>query len=293
VSEEQDAAYVYRPIYALPYWDVVGSFIVDAVADTAEASGRDERSLYPAAVAFVLWCWQSRGTPLERTRMFRQATVDEFIHRGMSHYANGSKATHRSALRLMVDTLNAADSSRSHRLLQRSAPTQPYTVTEIAALHSWATAQGTDRRKHDAIMLLALGLGAGLATREILAVRRMDLHTETDTTLVTIHTGRPRLVPLAPKWERPLRRILPELSDTGWAFRPGRQSSADGQITDFLLRSRTELDVRPSRMRATWLLEHLTVGTAPEELLRISGLKNYAALDKIRTFGSRIGVSKK
>jgi integrase len=286
------APYSYRPIYALPYWDIVGPFVVDAVTDTASESGRDERALYPAAVAFVLWCWQTRGTPLQRTRIFRQTTLDEFIHRGMVSYLNGSKATYRSALRLMIETLNPTDTTRSARALHRSAPTQPYTSREVAALHSWAAAQGTQRRKGDAITLLALGLGAGLATRELLGIRVRDLIGTADTIHVVVRQGRTRVVPLSEPWARPLRRILPDLSMSDWIFRPGRQSAADGQITDFLLRSRTELDVRPSRMRATWLLEHLTGGTPPEELLRISGLKNYAALDKIRLFTPTPGAAR-
>jgi hypothetical protein len=88
-----DGPYDYRPINALPYWDVIGTFITDAVTETATASGRPERSLYPAAVAFVLWCWQSRGTPLERHRIFRRATVEEFIHLAMTRFTNGSRAT--------------------------------------------------------------------------------------------------------------------------------------------------------------------------------------------------------
>jgi hypothetical protein len=289
MTDQPDAPYIYRPIYALPYWDTVGAFIVEAVTDTASATGRDVRSLYPAAAAFVMWCWQTRGTPLKRPRIFRQATVDEFIYLGMNAYANGSKATHRSALRLMTGTLNPTDTTRSSRPLHRSAPTQPYTAKEVAALHSWAIAQGTARRRNDAIALLALGLGAGLATRELLDVRGGDV-VDTDTIHIVVRQGRSRLVPLTTPWMQPLRRVLPDLIETDWLFRPGRKSAADGQITDFLLRSRTELDVRPSRMRATWLLEHMNSGTTAQKLLQISGLKTYAALDKIATFAPRTGV---
>lgn len=282
-------SYDYRPINALPYWDAIGTFITDAVTETATASGRSERSLYPAAVAFVLWCWQSRGTPLERHRIFRRATVEEFIHLAMTQFTRGSRATHRSTLWLMVETLNPIEMTRGHRPIPRSAPTKPYTPQEVAALHSWATSQGTERRRRDAIALLTLGLGAGLATREILGVRVADLDARNDDIQVIVWEGRPRLVPLLPGWQRPLRRTLAQLEPNDWLFRPGRASATSGQITDFLLRARTELDVRPSRMRTTWLLEHLTAGTPPQELLRISGLKNLAALDKIAVFAAKTG----
>ena len=289
MNDVREPGHDYRPINALPYWDVIGEFVNDAVADTAARSGREVTALYPAAVAFVLWCWQSRGTPLKRQRIFRQDTVEEFIHLGMTRYARGSKATHRSTLSLMVEALNPAETVRARRAIPRSEPTKPYTASEIAALHSWAIAQGTPRRQSDALALLALGLGAGLATRELLGVRVADLDMRSDQIHVIVWESRPRVVPLLAAWQRPLRRLQNNLRATDWLFRPGRIGANPGQITDFLLRARTELDVRPSRMRTTWLLEHLLSGTPPQELLRISGLKNLAALDKIATFAPSTG----
>jgi integrase len=289
MTDDQKPPYDYRPIYALPYWTVIGEFIDDAVADASSASGRAQRALYPATVAFVLWCWQSRGTPLERARIFRWASVEEFIHLGMKQYTRGSKATHRASLSLMVEALNPAEHAPARRAIPRSEPTKPYTPPEIAALHSWATSQGTSRRRRDAIALLALGLGAGLATRELLGVRVADVDTRNDHLYVIVRESRPRVVPFLPEWQRPLWRIIGDLKPADWIFRPGRTGVNPGQITDFLQRARTDLDVRPSRMRTTWLVGHLTAGTPPRVLLRISGLTNLAALDKITKFVPKTG----
>lgn len=266
---------------------MLGAFIEDAVAEAALLSGRTPRSLFPATVAYVLWSWQSRGTPLERSRIFCRALVEEFIHLGMGAYARGSKATHRATLTLLVDTLNPTEHTRARLPIPRSTPTAPYTEAEVAKLYSWATSQGTVRRQQDALALLVLGLGAGLATRELLAVRVSDVDTREAQAFVVVWEGRPRTVPISPSWRRPLRRIIGELDPADWAFRPGRSGANSGQVSDFLQRARTTLDVRPSRMRATWLLEHLDAGTAPHELLRISGLQNLAALDKIEAARAR------
>jgi hypothetical protein len=280
----------FRPINALPYWDVIGNFIRHAVLDAATRLGRPTEDLYPAVVPFVLWCWQTRGTPLEVPRIFRWQVLEEFIHRGMTEYMSGSRATHRSTLTLVVKVLNPADVRPDHRPIPRSRPTEPYTSAEVASLYGWATSQGTARRKQDALALLALGLGAGLATREILGVRTADIDSRTDQLLVMVWEGRPRTVPILESWQTSMRQAMEGTHPNSWVFRPGRVSATSGQITDFLQRARTHLDVRPARMRTTWLLEHLATGTAPAELLRISGLKNLAALDKITQFTPRTGV---
>jgi integrase len=226
---------------------------------------------------------------LEVPRIFRWQVLEEFIHRGMTGYLSGSRATHRSTLTLVVEVLNPADVRQHHRPIPRSKPTEPYTVAEVAALYSWATSQGTVRRRKDALAILALGLGAGLATREILGVKAGDIESSANRLLVMVWEGRPRVVPILDAWQPMMRRVLNDADPESWLFRPGRATATSGQITDFLLRARTDLDVRPARMRTTWLLEHLAIGTAPKELLRISGLKNLAALDKITQFAPRMG----
>lgn len=281
--------YTYGPIYALPYWDTIGPFILDAVQDAAASTNREPRTLYPATVAFVLWCWQTRGTPLERPRIFRRHTVEEFIHRGMDDYLRGSRATHRSTLYAMVGALNPAENTSNRRPIPRSESTRPYTTEDIAALSSWAASQGTVQRRRDATVLLALGLGAGLATRELLGVRTSDITTHPAEVTVMVWERRPRTVPLDPQWQSPLIDALLQLEPDNWVFRPGRQGIHAGQITDFLQRARTDLDVRPSRMRATWLHNRVEAGTPPFELLRISGLRNLAALDKVAAFTPTTG----
>jgi integrase len=283
MTENLKRPYDYTPINALPYWDVLGPFVTDAVAEVAVRTGRDGRTLSPATAAFALWCWQSRGTPLERHRIFRRSTIEEYIHLAMKAYSKGSRATHRATLTLMTGILNPAGLTDRQRPIPRSAPTAPYSPQEVAALYSWASAQGTEHRRRDAIALLTLGLGAGLAAREILGVRVSDIN-RAESLQVIVWEGRPRVVPLSPAWERSIRRILGDLHWDDWLFRPGRLNATSGQVTDFLLRARTDLDIRPARMRTTWLLEHLVGGTPPQELLRISGLQNLAALDKIAQF---------
>ncbi|TFD81090.1 hypothetical protein [Cryobacterium psychrophilum] len=139
-----------------------------------------------------------------------------------------------------------------------------------------------------ALALLALGLGAGLPTREILEVRTGDISFDTTTSgtptaSVVVWRGLPRVVPVLPDWVRTLRSVHDQLGEDAWMFCPGRTGTGagSGQVTNFLTRSRTTLDVRPARMRATWLVRHLAGGTPADQLLRIAGLKHYAALDKL------------
>ncbi|WP_157155909.1 hypothetical protein [Diaminobutyricimonas sp. LJ205] len=184
----------------------------------------------------------------------------------------------------MTEVLNPAELAGGHRAIPRSAPTAPYTEAEIASLYSWANTQTTPNRCRNALALLCLGLGAGLATRELLDVRTSDISLDGSSTRlsasVVVWRDRPRVVPIWSDWVRCLETVATALEPDDWFFRPGRSSTTPGQVTDFLTRSRTTLDVRPTRMRATWLVQHLAAGTPASDLLAISGLKHYSALDK-------------
>jgi len=278
----------YLPILALPYWDIIGEFVETSVAACLPHTDRDERDLHAAAVPMVLWCWQSRGMPLETQRIFRKVMIDQFVHLGMPGAARGSQSTLRSTLWRMTEILNPSTASGPHRPISRSAPTQPYSPGDVAELVSWAATQGTAVRRRDARTMLALGLGAGLAARELLEVQTTDVMIDTKglkpEAQIVVWRERTRVVPVLERWVSPLMQTLSEIPADSWVFRSGRQGSTPGQVTDFLTRSRSPLDVRPVRMRATWLVEHLTQGTPAAEVLRISGLQNFAALDRHMPF---------
>ena len=287
-SEHNRPAYL--PILALPYWAILGPFIEQAVEDSVIAGARNRRDLFAAATPFVLWAWQARGMPLVRSRVFRHSLVEQFIHLGMPGAAQGSRATLRSTLWRMTEVLNPASIHGDRRPIPRSTPTAAYSEAAIAELYSWANTQNTPARSRNALALLCLGFGAGLATRELLDVRATDISTDDHglhgpgSAAVVVWRDRPRVVPFRQEWIDTLRTVLCDSPDDGWLFRPGRTGTSPGQVTDFLTRSRTHLDVRPTRMRTTWLIQHLAERMPAAELLQISGLKNYAALDKLVPF---------
>jgi hypothetical protein len=292
VNDDSSTRTPYLPILALPYWPIIGEFVEAAVHDCARVCERHERDLFAAATPMVLWCWRARGTPLERKRVFRHSMIEQFIHLGMPGTPPGSRATLRSSLWRMAEVLNPGDAHGAHRPIPRSAPTCPYSEADVAALYSWANTQGTPRRRFDALAMLALGLGAGLATRELLEVRTGDIGIEPSpvgqaSASIVVWRDRSRVVPVQHDWVRSLQTVMATRDDDAFVFCPGRESATDGQVTNFLTRSRTNLDVRPVRMRATWLVRHLEAGMPAHELLRISGLQNYAALDKLVPFARK------
>lgn len=280
MSSPDRSSATYTPLLALPWWDTVGPFLTPLVEGAAEHLNLDPRVLYPVVTPFVLWCWQDRGLDLEPGQVFRQSVIEQFVATGMPEYARGSRNTFRGRLLRVANVVGTA-SQRELRPIGRSAPTTPYSTADIARLWSWSTSQNTPARQTDARVLLALGLGCGLAAREVLNLRVRDI--SSDGALVTVPSGRQRTVSVDGLWRAPLADRVVAAGRDEWAFRRRRNSVDVGQITDFVQRHRTAEDIRVVRMRATWLAGRIRAGQPTTDLLREAGLTQFAALDRYRS----------
>jgi integrase len=266
------------------YWPVIGDFVTRAVRETAAVSVYSERDLFAAATPLVLWAWQSQGWPLERDVMFTVEAIESFVGLGLQHYrSNAGRNTLRSRLLRISEAVAPEAEYPSLRPLGGSAASRPYSPTQVTLLRGWAINQHTPNRRSNAHALLALGLGAGLAGREILALTVEDVEVDDQGVVVHVPGDRTRDVPVLARWEDQLVHHLDRVRD-GFVFRQGRSSLNHNLITDFIARDPARVPLTTRRMHATWILHHLAAGTPLVPLLRAAGLSSPEALDRFLRF---------
>lgn len=270
----------YAPRDARPYWGHIGRFTVDATVDAAATMHLPQRELMVWVTPFILWCWQTACIPLKRDRIFSYKTIELFISTGAETYVGRSRSTLRSRLLRVSEALLESRPRYVPRVIGKHDRLRPYSTTETAELASWATTLSTTQRRSSAGNLLALCFGAGLATREILAARASDIITVTGEALVHVPGAEERIVPVQPDWQ-PYLDVPPHDSDP-LLFRPRRKTISESQVTDFVLATSTRLDVKPGRMRTTWLIRMLKAGTPAIDLLELSGLHNFGGSSRTR-----------
>lgn len=282
----QDEEHAYLPRMTAAYWAHIGSFVRAAVIDAAPRTAYSERELYAAATPLTLWAWQTAAMPLERDVIFTVRTIERFTAVGLAHY--GSKAgrnTLRSRLlRISEALLGAPVAPPSLRPLGGSDPSAPYTAREVVTLKSWAIAQTTAERRSNAEALLALGLGAGLAGREIVNLTVGDIQADDDGVLILIRGDRARSVPVLREWERALTERVNSRQAETWAFREQHAAANRNLITDFVSHSEGKIRLQARRMHATWIVQHLEAGTPLVPLLHAAGLHSPEALDRFLKF---------
>jgi len=158
----------------------------------------------------------------------------------------------------------------------------PYSDREVSLLRSWAANQNTAYRTVNATMILALGLGAGLVVREMAGVTAADVTIDDDGVLIAVTAGaRPRTVPVLAAWEDAIASVAsasmrPDL----WLLLPRRRLAYHRNLLpNFTLDTiNRPMSINAGRLRATWLVRHLSVGTPVNVLADAAGMASPSAL---------------
>ena len=271
--------YVYTPLIPHEYWTQICEFVQSTVRAAAPLTTYSEKQLYPITARLALWAWQTASLPLEVGVVFSPPVIDRFTSQGLPQYTKAGRNTMRSRLRRMADVLLGDEREPDReRPMGNSDAVRPYSQAEIAALYSWANGQPDGERYSSAMTLLALGLGAGLTGSEIARLKIGDIQVDNEGVVVHVGGTRPREVPVLREWERMLVERVTGRDPGSWAFREGQEGGNRNLVTDFAARSRGEVGLQARRMRATWIVGHLSSATPLPVLLQAAGLQSPAGL---------------
>lgn len=158
---------------------------------------------------------------------------------------------------------------------------------EQAALRSWAASRPTPKMRRDAGVLLALGLGCGLSAEDINPLRAG--HVDVTDRGVDVHIGgrRARTVTCLAAWEALLSDAVAAVGADELLFRSRRPSARPGSnyYSHFVERNANDGPrLNSQRARVTWIVHHLTCGTALNTLIAASGIRNGEALGRYLDF---------
>ena len=196
--------------------------------------------------------------------------------------AQTTMATFRSCLRRIGEVVNPSAPwepapARSYRHIKT-----PYAPGEIAQIEA-QIAHMIPTRARCAEALVVLGLGAGLDGRWAAKVT-------TDDVVPISHGGyavvvADRLVPVLATYEARLEALLAQCAPGEFLIGGSARhaNAANEAVTRLNLDPRgSKLDL--ARLRSTWLVHHLTVGTRLPELMEAAGLETLTVLGDLVEF---------
>jgi hypothetical protein len=267
-------------------WVAVRPFVIDG----AERLGLDHGAgaLRVARVLARLAAWAlGEGLPLDAEVVLDPDTVERFVAVGLD--GDRSRATYRATLRRVgpLLTKRAPWEARPSTVARRQVAV-PYTATELDVLRDDAFAQPTAGRVRAARALLALGAGTGLDGRWVARVEAADVTASGAAVLVRVGEPAARVVPVLARWQD---EVVELAASAGDEFLVGGRSLAKnraGSLAASIVVAHGHPRVSAARLRSTWLVAHLAMGTRLPELARAAGLQGVTVLSDLLAFVSAL-----
>ena len=260
-------------------WEKVRPFVTACAVQLHAINHRKLGRLLGLLARLAVWA-ERQGLPLTQETILDPDTVERFVTEAVSH--DRSASTYRSDLRHLgiALTRNAPWESQPAGLARRQVA-DPYTSIEIEQLKVDARTQATGLRRRAARAFLALGAGAGLDGRWVATVSASDVIKLSDAVLVRVGGPSARQVPVLAAWEG---EVVDLATSAGNQFLIGGRSLAPNRVSDLIYRlevPRGHPKLSPARLRSTWLVTHLAMGTRLPELARAAGLRGVFVLSDL------------
>ncbi|MEU5417839.1 hypothetical protein [Streptomyces sp. NPDC020667] len=235
----------------------------------------------------------SQGLPATAGAWLSGEFIEFFVLNGCPAVGEATQGNYRSRLlRLREAVIGPALRTGKPVRLSASDASRPYSPDEQVALWGWAAGQPTATLRSGCRVLLALGLGVGLDSPEVVPLRVHDVRTAGTGSPVTVAVRGPRtrLVVCRQRIEGVLAHEAEVARQEGLArylFRPDAAGRGKNTVTNFL--ARTVKDPRVpalsmGRARATWLVALIDGGLPLTVIVAASGVKTLHGLSRVLPF---------
>lgn len=267
------------------HWLTIRDFVLATMTDYLPHTQARIGPMLRHLVTYVDWMHHVADVPLERNQMLDPDMIAFYVA-NVTDISKSSRTTRRACLLRMCDFL-LPDMRRTVRMqpIGKEPAARPYSSEEIARLRKIATEQDTPYLRHSAWTLVVLGLGAGLASGDLLEVRREDIFEDERGVFVRVrHSNRcvPRVVPILDEFADEAMVLASCVQPGAWVFRSNRNTCGHGNVAAWArrLRGEGELRINLTRMRSTWIVRHLNAGVPLAALMRASGVTTCTGFDR-------------
>jgi site-specific recombinase XerC len=270
----------YRPQLSTVQWNAVREFTIENAVRMRPRTFENVRRLMTMSARFNAWVWTTTGTALTVERVYTQNNVYRYLQACLPKHSEGHRWGFVRQLGVIADTLAGTDVKRMPA--PKVAGRRPFTMSEVATMHSWASSLTTELKRQNAWAVLGLAGGAGLRSEEIVEISVSDIDVVDGRVFVNVPGRRARRIPVMSPWNRTLLRSIqnrPNAGDDvfrGYRLEEYRPRAIQNFLTDHPARVRATV----SRLRSTWLVAQIEKGLDVQVLKYIAGVSSSASLEK-------------
>lgn len=263
-------------------WKKARPFVVDCGRVLIEEHGLTQQAMprYVRALLRLAEHQLSTQSALDINTALDPYTLNQFGAAAKKSDAE-SVGTYRSHLRFVGERLNPTGAWERPIPVSRRSVATPYTPAELAQL-STQIRKNTPSRRRGGEALMALGLGAGLDGRWAAKVRETEVIRTTDGLAIRLPD---RVVPVLDTYCEALEALLEQTPAGGLVV----GGTAQGKNAASAIAARLDLGptcpaLNAGRLRATWIVDHLTRGTRLDVLAAAAGIHGAGSFTDLMEF---------
>lgn len=276
----------FTPRMPAKHWEPIADQVRAWVAEVDPSPGSAGKYL-SASARHVDYCVRVCGYPLDAQVIFRRDVIADFVAKRLGDVSASTRSNYRAALNVMNSQLVEGPQRLARQpLLGRTERKAPHSAEDIAALRMWAHAQKTQHRRVNAHVFLDLGLGAGLWASEMCALEAQ--HVEVDEYGVVLHVPgkNARSVPMVHEWSSSVKAVAQAaMRPDQRLFLPGRRGyyRAGEAVGDWTQKTNDRpFAISSTRLRTTWITNHLTRGVPVQLLCEAAGIELSALVGYVK-----------
>ena len=264
----------------VPGWtQEVRSFVVAAVRDVNPPNRRRARECAGVLARLVAWA-RGEGLSIEREVLLDPAVVERFVM--ALDVADRSASTYRSELRRMgpILTERAPWEPKPPPTGTRTVK-PPYTAVEVHMLGRVVEAQPTIALRQAGRAVFLAGVGVGADGRWTPSLEPHHVRSVDGGLVVDFPHPIPRTVPVLERYQEQFWDLA---SSCTTKYLMGSAEPSRNLLSRTMGRMHTPADaprLNASRLRSTWLCDHLDRGTRMPELAAAAGLTGVTVLSDL------------
>ncbi|GAB3129598.1 hypothetical protein GCM10027056_31920 [Glaciibacter psychrotolerans] len=270
----------YHPKVSLGQWKAVREFTIANAVQMKPRTYDTARRLMCISARFTAWVWTTTGTELTAERVYTHANVYRYLQECLPKHSE----SHRWGVVRQLGTI--AETLANNAVTRMPAPhlpgRRPFTMPDVARMHSWAASLTTPLKRQNAWAILGLAGGAGLRSEELIDVRLSDIEVTDGRLFVKIPGKRARRIPVMHPWNRTLLSSIEDRTDPDeYAFRGYRlEEYRPRAIQTFLTDHPARVRATVSRLRSTWIVSQIDNGLPMTVLTAAAGFSSPHGLIK-------------
>lgn len=266
-------------------WALVREVTREVVTRCEAASPYEAKQLMIVVARYFDHQTYIAGHPLDPAILLRRDMIVAYGNHlsATTAMSPATLGTYRSRLlRVADDNIGHLQPSTRMPGFRVADGSTPYTDAEVRAVRAWVDCQPSEVNRVDFNLLCALSLGAGLRNAEVIRANASHVTVDDEGVLVHVPGDKPRTVPVLAEWES----VIADIAQAAWKpdmylFRPRRKARTTNVLCDLLYKAPNKpFPINVGRLRATWIVTHLTAQTPVQALLDAAGIETLGALGR-------------